>query len=77
MWFVFSNEKKKKVAVLEENTSFFAKYLRAQYKYYSKKSNYDSDSKSDSDSDSDSNSDSDSDSDSDSELSGTCNSPSS
>ena len=62
---MFSNEKKKKVAVLEENTSFFAKYLRAQYKYYSKKSNYDSDSKSDSDSDSDS------------ELSGTCNSPSS
>jgi hypothetical protein len=45
---VFSNEKKKKVAVLEENTSFFAKYLRAQYKYYSKKSNYDSDSDSDS-----------------------------
>ena len=62
---MFSNEKKKKVAVLEENTSFFAKYLRAQYKYYSKKSNYDSDSKSDSDSDSDS------------EWSGTCNSPSS
>jgi len=28
---VFSNEKKKKVAVLEEKTSFFAKYLRAQY----------------------------------------------
>jgi uncharacterized membrane protein YqiK len=25
------NLKKKKVAVLEENTSFFAKYLRAQY----------------------------------------------
>ena len=62
---MFSNEKKKKVAVLEENTSFFAKYLRAQYKYYSKKSNYDSDSKSDSDSDSDS------------ECFGTCNSPSS
>mgnify|MGYP004086233457 CR=1 FL=1 len=66
---MFSNEKKKKVAVLEENTSFFAKYLRAQYKYYSKKSN--------SDSDNDDDSDDDSDSDSDSELSGTCNSPSS
>jgi hypothetical protein len=44
---VFKREEKK-VAVLEENTSFFAKYLRAQYKYYSKKSNYDSDSDSDS-----------------------------